>query len=245
MKNIVSSKFLWFPKSAFRCLVHHYWHWMWNWQYIFCCDDWLCRQNFKAVTHNSGVVLLSLIYIFIMLNIPSLQQVIVSFFLCCLSLFFYMTWCSCSLHLTTFCLQYKPTVISCVCIHLACKWSNWEIPVSTDGKHWWEYVDSSVTLELLDGMWYDFIINGFSFHVWALCLKSSSAAQESSLYTCVVELTNEFLQILEKTPSRLKRIRNWRVGVLWWNNTIVKSHPFSVLVHFKLFLFLFQGYTSC
>ncbi|XP_056107887.1 cyclin-T2a isoform X1 [Rhinichthys klamathensis goyatoka] len=79
-----------------------------------------------------------------------------------------------SLHLTTFCLQYKPTVIACVCIHLACKWSNWEIPVSTDGKHWWEYVDNLVTLELLD------------------------------------ELTHEFLQILEKTPSRLKRIRNWR-----------------------------------
>ncbi|XP_076854451.1 cyclin-T2a isoform X2 [Brachyhypopomus gauderio] len=79
-----------------------------------------------------------------------------------------------SLHLTTFCLQHKPTVIACVCIHLACKWSNWEIPVSTDGKHWWEYVDSSVTLQLLD------------------------------------ELTHEFLQILEKTPSRLKRIRNWR-----------------------------------
>ena len=58
---------------------------------------------------------------------------------------------TCSLHLTTFCLQHKPTVIACVCIHLACKWSNWEIPVSTDGKHWWEYVDSSVTLELLDG----------------------------------------------------------------------------------------------
>uniref|UniRef100_A0A452TF41 Cyclin T2 n=1 Tax=Ursus maritimus TaxID=29073 RepID=A0A452TF41_URSMA len=81
-----------------------------------------------------------------------------------------------SLHLTTFCLQYKPTVIACVCIHLACKWSNWEIPVSTDGKHWWEYVDPTVTLELLD------------------------------------ELTHEFLQILEKTPSRLKRIRNWRAA---------------------------------
>ncbi|XP_053352283.1 cyclin-T2a isoform X1 [Clarias gariepinus] len=79
-----------------------------------------------------------------------------------------------SLHLTTFCLQYRPTVIACVCIHLACKWSNWAIPVSTDGKHWWEYVDGSVTLELLD------------------------------------ELTHEFLQILEKTPSKLKRIRNWR-----------------------------------
>ncbi|XP_026872441.2 cyclin-T2b isoform X1 [Electrophorus electricus] len=79
-----------------------------------------------------------------------------------------------SLHLTTFCLQYKPTVVACVCIHLACKWSNWEIPVSSDGKHWWEYLDPTVTLHLLD------------------------------------QLTHEFLQILEKTPSRLKRIRNWR-----------------------------------
>nr|XP_046238889.1 cyclin-T2-like [Scatophagus argus] len=89
-----------------------------------------------------------------------------------LSLLFLVS--SCSLHLTTFCLQYRPTVVACVCIHLACKWSNWEIPVSTDGKHWWEYVDRTVTLQLLD------------------------------------ELTHEFLQILEKTPSRLKRIRNWR-----------------------------------
>ncbi|XP_077472317.1 cyclin-T1 isoform X1 [Stigmatopora argus] len=81
-----------------------------------------------------------------------------------------------SLHLTTFCLQYSPPVVACVCIHLACKWSKWEIPVSTDGKHWWEYVDPTVTLKLLD------------------------------------ELTHEFLQILEKTPSRLKRIRNWKAG---------------------------------
>ncbi|KAL2087899.1 hypothetical protein ACEWY4_016727 [Coilia grayii] len=81
-----------------------------------------------------------------------------------------------SLHLTTFCLQHRPQVVACVCIHLACKWSNWEIPISSDGKHWWEYVDPSVTLELLD------------------------------------QLTHEFLQILEKTPSRLKRIRNWRAN---------------------------------
>lgn len=46
--------------------------------------------------------------------------------------------------------------------------------MSTDSKHWWEYVDRTVTLQLLD------------------------------------ELTHEFLQILEKTPSKLKRIRNWR-----------------------------------
>ncbi|XP_063808819.1 cyclin-T1 isoform X2 [Pseudophryne corroboree] len=81
-----------------------------------------------------------------------------------------------SLHLTTFSLQYTPPVVACVCIHLACKWSNWEIPVSTDGKPWWEYVDVTVTLKLLD------------------------------------ELTHEFLQILEKTPNRLKGIRNWRIN---------------------------------
>lgn len=28
------------------------------------------------------------------------------------------------------------------------------------------------------------------------------------------ELTHEFLQILEKTPSKLKRIRNWRVRLV-------------------------------
>ncbi|KAM8946951.1 cyclin-T2-like [Pelodytes ibericus] len=80
------------------------------------------------------------------------------------------------LHLTTFCLQYKPAVIACMCIHLACKWSNWEIPVSTDGKPWWEHMDQSVTLELLG------------------------------------ELTHEFLQIVEKSPSALKRIQNWRAN---------------------------------
>ncbi|PNI85712.1 CCNT2 isoform 10, partial [Pan troglodytes] len=58
------------------------------------------------------------------------------------------------------------------------------IPVSTDGKHWWEYVDPTVTLELLD------------------------------------ELTHEFLQILEKTPNRLKKIRNWRVRELTGFNRI-------------------------
>jgi len=37
-----------------------------------------------------------------------------------------------SLHLTTMCLQYRPTVVACVCIHLVCKWSSWT--VSTDDK---------------------------------------------------------------------------------------------------------------
>ncbi|XP_066909816.1 cyclin-T2 [Halyomorpha halys] len=74
-----------------------------------------------------------------------------------------------SLHLTTMCLQYKPTVVACFCIHLACKWSNWEIPQSNEGRPWFWYVDKSVTQELLE------------------------------------QLTEEFLVIFEKCPSRLKK----------------------------------------
>ncbi|GBM85748.1 Cyclin-T1 [Araneus ventricosus] len=32
-----------------------------------------------------------------------------------------------SLHTTTMCLQYKPTIVACVCIHLACKWSSYTV----------------------------------------------------------------------------------------------------------------------
>ncbi|XP_056647255.1 cyclin-T isoform X1 [Diorhabda sublineata] len=73
-----------------------------------------------------------------------------------------------SLHLTTMCIQYKPTVVACFCILVACKWSNWEIPLSYEKKEWYSYVDPSVTAELLQ------------------------------------QLTEEFLVIFEKCPSRLK-----------------------------------------
>lgn len=62
-----------------------------------------------------------------------------------------------TLHKTTMCLQYKPTVVACFCIHVACKWSNWQIPQSKEGKHWFEYVDTSVTTELLDRLTLEFL----------------------------------------------------------------------------------------
>ncbi|GAB0093304.1 hypothetical protein DMENIID0001_083860 [Sergentomyia squamirostris] len=77
-----------------------------------------------------------------------------------------------SLHLTTMCLQYKPTVVACFCIHLACRWSNWDIPTSSEGLPWFHYVDKTVTLELL------------------------------------TQLTEEFIQIYDKSPSRLKNKLN-------------------------------------
>ena len=108
-----------------------------------------------------------------------------------------MSSCRGSLHLTTMCLQYKPTVVACVCIHLVCKWFNYDvsgslvipfsfqsvapfssyfsflffpqIPLSSEGKEWFSYVDKTVTLEQLD------------------------------------ELTVEFLTVFNKCPSRLRR----------------------------------------
>lgn len=74
-----------------------------------------------------------------------------------------------SLHLTTMCVQYKPTIVACFCIHLACKWSKWELKDSMEGKPWFWYVDTSATTELLE------------------------------------QLTNEFLAIFDKCPSRLKK----------------------------------------
>ncbi|XP_076653364.1 uncharacterized protein LOC143359349 isoform X1 [Halictus rubicundus] len=87
-----------------------------------------------------------------------------------------------SLHLTTMCLQYKPTVVACFCIHLACKWSNWEIPQSTEGKHWFWYVDRSVTSELLQELTAEFL------HIFDKCpsrlkrkIMSISATQSPSI----------------------------------------------------------------
>ncbi|XP_054722741.1 cyclin-T2-like [Uloborus diversus] len=62
-----------------------------------------------------------------------------------------------SLHMTTMCLQYKPTIVACVCIHLACKWSSWKIEPCSEGKEWYYYVDKSVTLELLETLTQEFI----------------------------------------------------------------------------------------
>uniref|UniRef100_A0A182PHR7 Cyclin-like domain-containing protein n=1 Tax=Anopheles epiroticus TaxID=199890 RepID=A0A182PHR7_9DIPT len=88
-----------------------------------------------------------------------------------------------SLHLTTMCLQYKPTVVACFCIHLACKWSRWEIPQSNEGRHWFHYVDKTVTLDLLKQLTDEFL------HIFDRCptrlkskmksIRADSGAEES------------------------------------------------------------------
>jgi len=62
-----------------------------------------------------------------------------------------------SLHMTTMCLQYKPTVVACVCIYIVCKWSNYEIQRVSEGHDWFWYVDRSVTNELLESLSAEFL----------------------------------------------------------------------------------------
>merc|ERR1712012_1130784 len=62
-----------------------------------------------------------------------------------------------SLHLTTMCLRYPPTTVACVCIHLACKWSNYKIPLSAQKREWSTYIDQGVTIELLEKLTEEFL----------------------------------------------------------------------------------------
>ncbi|KAL4229407.1 Cyclin-T2 [Mactra antiquata] len=82
-----------------------------------------------------------------------------------------------SLHMTTFCLQYRPTVVACCCIYLACRWANYKIPRSNEGREWFQYVDPRVTPQIIE------------------------------------ELYNEFLNILNKSPMKLRRkIMGWKAS---------------------------------
>merc|ERR1719422_2625860 len=62
-----------------------------------------------------------------------------------------------SLHLTTMCLRYPPTIVACVCIHLACKWAKYRIPMSADNKPWYSYVDPAASIALLERLTEEFI----------------------------------------------------------------------------------------
>lgn len=62
-----------------------------------------------------------------------------------------------TLHLSTMCLLYRPTVLACFCIHLASKWSNWKILKSNEERDWFYYVDKTVTTNLLNQITDEFL----------------------------------------------------------------------------------------
>jgi len=62
-----------------------------------------------------------------------------------------------SLHLTTMCLRYTPSIVACVCINMACIWSKYEMPLSESGKPWYSYVEPSTSVEQIEQLSQDFL----------------------------------------------------------------------------------------
>ncbi|CAG0882045.1 unnamed protein product [Cyprideis torosa] len=62
-----------------------------------------------------------------------------------------------SLHMSTLCLQYRPTLIACVCVAISAKWAGWEIPLSHEGKEWFYYIDKDVTLADIEAVSLEFL----------------------------------------------------------------------------------------
>ena len=61
-----------------------------------------------------------------------------------------------SLHLTTFCLQYPPTIIAALCIYLSCKYIRCSLPANTD-QPWWAEIDPNANEELLTRLAYEYV----------------------------------------------------------------------------------------
>lgn len=81
------------------------------------------------------------------------------------------------------CIQYKPTVVACFCILVACKWSNWEIPLSNEKKEWYSYVDPTVTRELLQQLTEEFLV---IFEACPSRLKVKIMAMDNNVWQQIV-----------------------------------------------------------
>ncbi|GAU91067.1 hypothetical protein RvY_03392-2 [Ramazzottius varieornatus] len=64
---------------------------------------------------------------------------------------------SCSLHYTLLCIQYSPVMVAAMCISVASAWTKVPLPsVSQEGKHWYEYMDASLTMAQIEAVKGDF-----------------------------------------------------------------------------------------
>ncbi|XP_019878449.2 cyclin-T1-like [Aethina tumida] len=61
-----------------------------------------------------------------------------------------------SLQLTTFCLEYQPKFVACVCINVACYWLNYQLPTPSNGLPWYSLLDDTIQAEELVARTKDF-----------------------------------------------------------------------------------------
>ncbi|XP_063719953.1 cyclin-T2-like [Symsagittifera roscoffensis] len=129
-----------------------------------------------------------------------------------------------TLHLTTFCLQYTPVVIACVCINLACKWGHWLIPKSNEKKDWWQYfAPSGFTQQKLDELTDELVTiidqspAKMKEHLKRKCLPGKSS--------CAVSGNQKETQ--SQTPSGLKKLAspNLKLGLKTASNAAQSVGP--------------------
>ena len=49
-----------------------------------------------------------------------------------------------ALYMTRFCVTMKPVVLAATCIYMALNWAQIQVGKSSDGKHWWNYLDENL-----------------------------------------------------------------------------------------------------
>lgn len=125
-----------------------------------------------------------------------------------------------SLHLTTMCLQYKPTVVACFCIHLACKWSQWEIPLSNEKKEWFSYVDPTVTAELLQQLTEEFLVvfdqcpSRLREKALAICGNRPAQQQQPQSGTSSSQQQQQVVSVGERTSLQIMECSFYRMVVV-------------------------------
>lgn len=103
------------------------------------------------------------------------------------------------------CLQYKPTVVASFCIHLACKWTQWEIPLSNEKKEWFSYVDPTVTAELLQQLTDDFLVVSDQSRLKMHALKAQSQSNSPLVSNGYGRLPSQIVEMIFYRSMNLRR----------------------------------------
>lgn len=95
-----------------------------------------------------------------------------------------------SLHFTTMCLRYKPTIVASICIHMAVRSNDYIIPESKEGKDWYYYIDPNLTIDTIDNTLKEFLASiancKKAFNKWLSVnqqLESNSGSSTNSTTT--------------------------------------------------------------
>lgn len=75
-----------------------------------------------------------------------------------------------SLHFSTMCLRYKPTIVACICLNMAFKSMDFSPARPQEGQEWWYHLNKTITAEDIDRITLEFVgiikAAGRAFQKW-------------------------------------------------------------------------------